>query len=843
MMNALRSLAALVLFPTLCTAAFPTLFLKPVCLQQIHSPTNFAHANDGSGRLFICDQEGKIYVFKSGMLLPTPFLDISSTAPAPDGRVIPVNTGYSERGLLGMAFHPDFSNATAPGYRRFYLYYSAPVGPNMNPSSVQDNVSVLVEYQVSATNPDRADPSTERVLLTFGQPQSNHNGGQLEFGPDGLLYLGTGDGGNSNDNFTGHTGGNSGRPAGALGNSLDRRNLLGKILRLDPLGTNGQGGQYGIPASNPFVGQSQDFSDNSLDGPIRGEIYAYGLRNPWRFSFDKRPGGTNRLFCGDVGQGRVEEVNLIVSGGNYGWRFREGSFAFDTAMTGAGTAPSSYIDPIAQYQHPGISPSLGLPALGLSVTGGYVYRGAAIPALQGKYLFADYGATSGAASGRLMGLEETSSGSGAFTLTQAVPLLGGTSYNPFANRILCMGEDESGELYLGCKTTAGVQALDNNLPAGGIFKVVAAPSVTTVNLTPVKDTSLYAENNNSNGVGPAIFTGFAAPQGNPTEGFPRRALLAFNVSSLPAGVTLTSAQLVLTLTQAASGAPSQSFSLYPLTRSWVEGASNAGLPGGTGAYPEINDASWNFHTVTSNSPFPTGLAWTTPGGDFISTVSATATVGTSSGSTSTWAGSRLVSDVYQWRRGSLANHGWILIGPETIQSGRRFSSREENDSPSQRPRLSVSYTAGSPFETWQATHYPNLLLGAFLDPNADTDGDGLGSQIEYAYGYSPNSFNSSSNFTMATAAGAAGSTDFTVTFRRDSSATDLTYHLQTSSNLSTWTNIATSTAGATAVGANGGSVLSDNLISGTARLVTVRENLPAGSNEKRFVRLQVLRNP
>ena len=213
--------------------------------------------------------------------------------------------------MLGLAFHPDYDVPATAGQGKFYVFYSAP-SPNAPGTAANpvDCRSVVAEYQVSAANPNLANPLSERILMSFDKPQFNHNGGQLAFGPlDSLLYISTGDGGGSNDNDAGHTGGSAAKPGGGLGNSQDRTNLLGKLLRIDPFGTNGAGGQYGIPAENPFVGAG---------GGIREEIYAYGLRNPWRFSFDTGPGGTNRLFLADVGQGKFEEINLITAG----WKLR-----------------------------------------------------------------------------------------------------------------------------------------------------------------------------------------------------------------------------------------------------------------------------------------------------------------------------------------------------------------------------------------------------------------------------------------------------------------------------------------------------------------------------------------
>jgi glucose/arabinose dehydrogenase len=465
----LRILVITGLLTAISFAAFPTLKLEPVVLQQLFAPTNITAAPDGSGRVFICDQPGKIHILQNGMILPVPFLDMGS-------KMVTLTTNGSERGLLGMAFHPSFGDSASPGYRKFYLNYSArPETATNNPATPQNHVTVIAEYQASTSQPNLADPLGERIVLTYGQPQANHNGGQLEFGPDGLLYIASGDGGSANDNNEGHTGGAlTPRPNGILGNGQDRRTLLGKILRINPIDPDGAGPlTYSIPPSNPFIGQTQDFTDNALDGPMRPEIYAYGLRNPWRFSFDKRPGGTNRLFCGDVGQGSVEEVNLINSGGNYGWRYREGSFVFDPLMATNGIAPAITTDPIAQYAHPGIN--IGTPALsqlGISITGGYVYRGSTIPDLQGKYLFADYSTLAGNNTARLMGLDEGSPSS--FTLDSKIQITGGgLGNNPLTASILTFGEDASGEFLLGTKSNGGVlQLTSGGFPAGGIYQVV-----------------------------------------------------------------------------------------------------------------------------------------------------------------------------------------------------------------------------------------------------------------------------------------------------------------------------------------------------------------------------------
>jgi glucose/arabinose dehydrogenase len=451
-------------FSTPGLATFPPLALKPISVAQIVSPVCIANAGDGSGRLFVCDQAGKIWIIRDEMLLPAPFLDLSS-------KLVPIATGYDERGLLGLAFHPNFnrrdnSNQPLPGFGKYYVFYSATSpnapGTTTNPVNCRSTIS---EFKVSGSNADLGDITTERVVLSFDKPQSNHNGGDLHFGPDGYLYISVGDGGGQHDNQYGHTGGSgttSPGPSGVLGNAQDKTKLLGKILRIDPLGTNP--GQYTIPSSNPFVGV----------GGVREEIYTIGMRNPWRFSFDDAAGGTNRLIEGDVGQDSVEEVNILISGGNYGWRMKEGTFNHDaTAPNGGGTL----LDPIAQYAHVGVSiGSPALPQIGSAVVGGYVYRGSAIPALSGKYIFGDYSQAKAGANGTMLGLEEVPASSGNWVLSQ-LTLSGG---NPLTTRIYAFGRDEPGELYVATNVTLGAKQLDSNgKPTGAIYKLVTSPLTLT----------------------------------------------------------------------------------------------------------------------------------------------------------------------------------------------------------------------------------------------------------------------------------------------------------------------------------------------------------------------------
>jgi glucose/arabinose dehydrogenase len=298
--------------------AFPNLtFTRPVDLQP---------PGDGSTRLFVVEQSGRIIVFVDSAQVTNSnvFLDIQNR----------VNDTGNEEGLLGLAFHPDYKNN---GY--FYVNYTA------NPS----RRTVIARYQVNPTSPTQADDNSELILLEFSQPYENHNGGQLAFGPDGYLYIATGDGGSGGD---------------PQGNGQNQATLLGKILRID-VDHPSNGKNYGIPADNPFP-------DTTLYKP---EIFAYGLRNPWRFSFDSVTGG---LWAGDVGQNRIEEVDIVNKGKNYGWNIMEGSSCYNPS-SGCNTAGLEL--PIWEYDH----------SQGIAITGGYVYRGAKFPGLYGTYIFSDFG--------------------------------------------------------------------------------------------------------------------------------------------------------------------------------------------------------------------------------------------------------------------------------------------------------------------------------------------------------------------------------------------------------------------------------------------------------------------
>jgi glucose/arabinose dehydrogenase len=340
--------------------------VPPLTLTSIASgftnPLALVQSNDGTNRFFVVEQRGTIRIIQSGAPMAPSFLDISSK----------VSSG-GEKGLLGLAFHPQFAQN-----RRFFVNYT-----RVQNSQLQ---TVIAEYLASSMNSNQADAASERILIVLDQPFENHNGGQLAFGPDGFLYLGLGDGGSGGD---------------PRGNGQSLNTLLGKILRIDVNTTSGSKA-YGIPADNPFANGSAP------------EIWAYGLRNPWRFSFDS----AGRLFCGDVGQGQFEEVDIIQRGGNYGWNVMEGAHCFNPS---SGCNQNGLILPIAEYDH----------SEGTAIIGGFVYRGTAISQLQGSYVFGDF------TGGKIWMLRETSPGSWTRTV-----LLSTT------RTISSFGQDQAGELYV-----------------------------------------------------------------------------------------------------------------------------------------------------------------------------------------------------------------------------------------------------------------------------------------------------------------------------------------------------------------------------------------------------------
>lgn len=360
-----------------------------VIAEGFISPLYATHAGDGSNRLFVVDQIGIIYVIQNGELLSDPFLDLTD-------KIVDLDVTYDERGLLGLAFHPDYENNG-----RFFVYYSSPKsGENIN------HESILSEYQVS-NNENVADPDSERIILRIDQPEANHNGGQLLFGPEEYLYLGLGDGGGAGDQH------------GTIGNGQNKETLLGSIIRIDVDNEE----PYTIPSDNPFI-----------DSEGRDELYAFGLRNPWRFSFDRN---TNELFVADVGQDEWEEINIVEKGGNYGWRILEATHAYDLDLADElNIDVNSLQDPIHEYSH----------SLGRSITGGYVYRGTENPELTGKYIFGDWSSSFVRPRGNLFYLKEVEPGE-----WQRFNLLS-SNFNRF---VMSFGEDENGELYVLSKTTLG----------------------------------------------------------------------------------------------------------------------------------------------------------------------------------------------------------------------------------------------------------------------------------------------------------------------------------------------------------------------------------------------------
>lgn len=329
--------------------------------SDLQVPISITAAYDGSGRMFINEKAGRIRILQSGELLSEPFMDLTDR----------VGSQSSEQGLLGLAFHPRYAENG-----QFFVHYSDRNGD-----------TVLSRFQVSASDPNHGDPASEVILLQQDQPYPNHNGGQLAFGPDGYLYFGLGDGGSAGDPQNN-------------GQSLDT--WLGKILRLNV----DQGQPYGVPADNPFV-----------NGGGRSEIWAYGLRNPWRFSFDMLTGD---MYIADVGQNQWEEIDYLPAGSpggtNFGWRFKEGTHTYEDGASAA----ALLVDPVYEYDH----------SLGCSVTGGYVYRGQSLPEWYGIYIFGDY------CGGRIWGLMRLNG-----------QWVGQEMFVTGAG-LTAFGQDEAGEVYM-----------------------------------------------------------------------------------------------------------------------------------------------------------------------------------------------------------------------------------------------------------------------------------------------------------------------------------------------------------------------------------------------------------
>ncbi len=412
-------------------------------LQQVTdglvSPVALAEPPDGSKRLFIIDQVGKIWIIQAdGTKAANPFIDLS-------GKIVALTPGYDERGLLGLAFHPDFKTNG-----KFYVFYTAPPhagGPQ--PGASWNNLTRISQFTVTA-GANTADPGTEKVILEVDHPQSNHNGGTIEFGPDGFLYISIGDGGGKDDDGPGHV--SDWYTVNAGGNGQDiYANLLGNILRIDV----NSGSPYSIPGDNPFVGAN-----------AKQEIYAYGFRNPFRFSFDM--GGTHQLFVGDAGQSLYEEIDLVTKGGNYGWNVKEGSHCFNTdndtveraSCPSMDSAGKPLIDPIIELVN-AANPKGG--GLAVVIIGGNVYRGSLLPSYQGRYVFSIF-SQDGKPNAKLYVAD--GSASGAWPYSELKLKSFPTDLGQYVKSI---GQDQSGELYV---LTTGQQGPAGT--SGKVYKMIAA---------------------------------------------------------------------------------------------------------------------------------------------------------------------------------------------------------------------------------------------------------------------------------------------------------------------------------------------------------------------------------
>ncbi|XP_055465222.1 HHIP-like protein 2 [Psammomys obesus] len=413
-----------------------------LCLAEVanglRNPVSMVHARDGTHRFFVAEQVGVVWVYlPDGSRLERPFLDLKSM-------VLTTPWIGDERGFLGLAFHPKFRYN-----RKFYIYYSC-----LGKRKVEK--IRISEMKVSLSDPNKADPKSERVILEIDEPASNHNGGQLLFGLDGYLYIFTGDGGQAGD------------PFGKFGNAQNISSLLGKVLRIDVNGAGTHGQPYRVPPDNPFLSEPG----------AHPAVYAYGVRNMWRCAVDRGDPitrqGRGRLFCGDVGQNKFEEVDLIVKGGNYGWRAKEGFECYDKKL--CHNASLDDILPIYAYGH----------AVGKSVTGGYVYRGCESPNLNGLYIFGDF------MSGRLMALREDRK---AKKWTKRDICLGNSFcafpglISAYSKFIISFAEDEAGELYFLATSYPSAYA-----PHGSIYKFVdpsrrAPPGKCKYKPVPVRTTS------------------------------------------------------------------------------------------------------------------------------------------------------------------------------------------------------------------------------------------------------------------------------------------------------------------------------------------------------------------
>ena len=403
------------------------------------SPIGLVAFPDATGRLAVIDQAGYIWIIEAdGDRIATPYMDVKN-------RLVTLRDFYDERGLLGLAFHPDYvSNG------KFYIYYTLPPNPGgPAPGTTWNNLSRIAEFRVSTSNPNMADLSTERVLFDIDDAQSNHNGGTIAFGPDGYLYIALGDGGGANDVGINHV--SDWYTVNAGGNGQDvRMNLFGSILRV-----NVNGNPYSIPPDNPFVNR------DGMD-----EIWAYGFRNPFRFSFDMS--GSKQLLAGDAGQLLYEEVSLVKKGGNYGWNVKEGRHCFNTDNS---LQPRPSCPGVDEFGNPLIDPVIEInnwqnPDGGRATTiiGGNVYRGHSIPGMHGKYIFGTFSQSPTTADGELFVANPAGYGAWQF---QELHLQ--SSPNDVGYYLKGFGQDLQGEIYL---TVSSLLGPSGN--TGKVLKLVSA---------------------------------------------------------------------------------------------------------------------------------------------------------------------------------------------------------------------------------------------------------------------------------------------------------------------------------------------------------------------------------
>ena len=433
--------------------------------EGLTAPLVLAHAHDDSGRLYIADQTGLVWILEEGGILPNPFLDISDRLVTLGFFGTMDEADFDERGLLGLAFHPFYNEPNRPGFGKVYTYSSEPnlfeadFTVSLTPGNTFDHQSVIAEWCVDPNDPDRIDPASRREIMRIDQPQFNHDGGTVAFGPDGYLYISLGDGGGANDrDFD-----NSQNGHGPTGNGQNIDTILGSLVRIDPLDPGetadsedsvSGNGRYRIPQDNPFVGEA------GLD-----ELFAFGFRNPFRFSFDEL---TSDVILGDVGQDHIEEVNLVQAGGNYGWNVKEGTFEFDPntgRVSNYLEGMPGLIDPVLQYDHDE----------GITVIGGYLYHGCEIRGLSGQYVFGDFSGNFSTPSGRLFYADLESGAIQEFIL--------GREDRELGLYVKSFGQDANGDIYLLGGTNLGPFGSE-----GQVYKIVSVdqPAPPEISLLAIK---------------------------------------------------------------------------------------------------------------------------------------------------------------------------------------------------------------------------------------------------------------------------------------------------------------------------------------------------------------------